>query len=106
MLLVSLVARYHRRSSPQPDHEGYATLDRNDRVAVSKLACILRIAIALDESRSQRISNVKCRPDRDRLILTAQGVEDVSLEQLTLRQTGSLIEETFGLNVLLRTSHR
>lgn len=106
VLLVSLVARYHRRSSPQPDHEGYATLDRNDRVAVSKLACILRIAIALDESRSQRISNVKCRPDRDRLIITAQGVEDVSLEQLTLRQTGGLIEETFGLNVLLRTSHR
>ncbi len=106
VLLVSLVARYHRRSSPQPDHDGYATLDRNDRVAVSKLACLLRIAIALDESRSQRISNVKCRLDRDRIILTAQGVEDVSLEQLTLRQTGGLIEETFGMSILLRSTKR
>ncbi len=106
VLLVALVARYHRRSSPQPDHEGYATLDRTDRVAVSKLASILRVAIALDESRSQRINHLKCRPDRDRLIITTHGVEDVSLEQLTLRQTGNLFEETFGLSVLLRTSRR
>lgn len=106
VLLVALVARYHRRSSPQPDHEGYATLDRNDRVAVSKLASILRVAIALDESRSQRINHLKCRPDRDRLIIATHGVEDVSLEQLTLRQTGNLFEETFGLSVLLRTSRR
>lgn len=106
VLLVSLVARYHRRSSPQPDHEGFAMLDRTDRVAVSKLASILRVAIALDESRSQRITNIKCKQDRDRLIITAHGVEDVSLEQLTLRQTGNLFEETFGLSVLLRTSRR
>ncbi len=60
LLLVSLVARYHRRSSPQPEHEGYATLDRSDRVAVAKLAAILRIAIALDETRAQRITNIRC----------------------------------------------
>lgn len=106
VLLVALVVRYHRRSSPQPDHEGYATLDRNDRVAVAKLAAILRLAIALDESRSQRISNIKCRRDGDRLIITTQGIEDVSLEQLTVRQSGELFEEVFGMSVFLRTESR
>jgi exopolyphosphatase/guanosine-5'-triphosphate,3'-diphosphate pyrophosphatase len=102
LLLVALVVRYHRRSSPQPDHEGYATLDRNDRVAVAKLAAILRLAIALDESRSQRISNIRSGRDGDRLIIATQGIEDVSLEQLTVRQSGDLFEEVFGMSVLLR----
>lgn len=103
VLLVALVVRYHRRSSPQPDHEGYATLDRNDRVAVAKLAAILRLAIALDESRSQRISNIRCHRDGDRLIITTHGIEDVSLEQLTVRQSGDLFEEVFGMSVFLRS---
>ncbi|MDZ4848746.1 MAG: HD domain-containing protein [Pirellulaceae bacterium] len=104
LLLVSLVARYHRRSSPQPDHEGYATLERTDRVAVAKLAAILRIAVALDETRSQRVNKIKCDRDGDRFVIQVAGVEELSLEQLTLRQTGNLFEEVFGMNVLLRTS--
>jgi len=103
VLLVALIVRYHRRSSPQPDHEGYATLDRNDRVAVAKLAAILRLAIALDESRSQRISNIRCRRDGDRLTISTHGIEDVSLEQLTVRQSGDLFEEVFGMSVFLRS---
>lgn len=103
LLLVALIVRYHRRSSPQPDHEGYATLDRNDRVAVAKLAAILRLAIALDESRSQRISNIRSRREGDRLIIATHGIEDVSLEQLTVRQSGELFEEVFGMSVLLRS---
>ncbi len=102
-LLVSLVVRYHRRSSPQPDHEGYSMLDRNDRVAVAKLSAILRLAIALDESRSQRISNIRCRHEEDRLVIITHGIEDVSLEQLTVRQSGELFEEVFGMRVLLRS---
>lgn len=106
VLLVALLARYHRRSSPLPQHEGYATLDRSDRVAISKLAAILRIAITLDESRSQRIKDIHCRIDKKRLIITANGVEDVSLEQLALRQSGGLFEETYGLPVQLRPMRR
>jgi exopolyphosphatase / guanosine-5'-triphosphate,3'-diphosphate pyrophosphatase len=103
LLLVGLVARYHRRSSPQPEHEGYGTLDRNDRVAVAKLAAILRLAIALDETRTQRINQIHCERDGERFVVSVTGVEDLSLEQLTLRQTGNLFEEVFGMNVLLRT---
>lgn len=106
VLLVALIARYHRRASPQPDHEGYATLERQDRVAVLKLAAILRIAIALDETHSQRIVHIRCRKESDRMIITTGDVEDLSLEQLMLRQTGHLFEEVFGMSLLLRASRR
>jgi exopolyphosphatase/guanosine-5'-triphosphate,3'-diphosphate pyrophosphatase len=102
VLLTALVARYYRRASPQPSHEGYSSLDRDDRVTVAKLAAILRVAVALDESRSQRIKDVHCRRDGSRLIIEVPEVDDVSIETLALRQSGSLFEEIFGLQVLLR----
>ena len=103
VLLVSLIARYHRRASPQPRHEGYSTLDRQQRVAVAKLAAILRVAIALDESRSQRIHELRCSPQDGQLVISIPHVQDLSLEQLALRQSGLLFEEIYGMTVMLRT---
>jgi exopolyphosphatase/guanosine-5'-triphosphate,3'-diphosphate pyrophosphatase len=100
--LVALVARYHRRSSPKPTHPGYSTLDRESRVAVAKMAAILRVADALDRSHSQRVKEIRCATVDGRLVISTPRVEDLSLEQLALRQKGSLFEETFGMKVVLR----
>ena len=102
LLLAALVARYHRRASPQPTHEGYNTLDRDERVAVAKMAAILRVADALDESRSQRIHEIQTAREGDRLVISVPMVEDLSLENLAIKQNGALFEETFGTPVLLR----
>ncbi|MBP89449.1 MAG: exopolyphosphatase [Planctomycetaceae bacterium] len=102
VLLTALVARYYRRATPQSGHEGYTTLGRDERVAVSKLAAILRLAVALDDSRSQRIQKIQCKIEDGRLVVSAPDVPDLSLEQLALRQTGSLFEDVFGLQVQLR----
>ena len=104
IVLASMVARYYRRASPQPAHEGYSNLERDERVAVAKMAAMLRVAVALDESRSQRIKEIQCQRENNRLVISVPGIEDLSLEQLALRQNGSLFEETFGLQVLLRTA--
>jgi exopolyphosphatase/guanosine-5'-triphosphate,3'-diphosphate pyrophosphatase len=103
VLLAALVARYYRRASPQPSHEGYAGLQRDERIAVAKMAAMLRVAVALDESRSQRIKDFRCVKEGGRLIVNVPDVRDLSLEQLALRQNVSLFEETFGMSVLLRT---
>jgi len=102
LLLAALVARYHRRASPQPTHEGYVTLDRDERVAVAKMAALLRVADALDESRSQRIHEIVIHREADRLVVSVPMVEDLSLENLALKQGGLLFEETFGMSVMLR----
>jgi len=106
MLLVALVARYHRRASPQPNHDGYATLDRDDRVAVAKMAAILRLAVALDESRSQRVATVECKKRGRDIVITTPGIGDLSLEQVAMNQNGSLFEEVYGLRVVLRPQPR
>jgi exopolyphosphatase/guanosine-5'-triphosphate,3'-diphosphate pyrophosphatase len=106
LLLVAMVARYHRRASPQPGHEGYATLNRDERVVVAKLAAILRIGVALDESRSQRIQDFDCESRSGTLIIVIPNVEDLSLEKLALSQSGSLFEEIFGKKIVLRITGR
>jgi exopolyphosphatase/guanosine-5'-triphosphate,3'-diphosphate pyrophosphatase len=103
MLVMALVARYHRRASPKPIHEGYNTLDRERRIAVAKLAAMLRVAAALDRSYSQRVDEIRVSRERSKLVIEVPDVDDLSLEQLALKQTGSLFEEIFGIPVLLRT---
>lgn len=104
--LAALVARYHRRASPQPQHEIYSTLDRRDRATVCKLAGILRVAKALDVARQNRVQAFSAARVGQRLVLTVPGVTDLTLEDLELRQSGSLFEETFGLRVFLATEDR
>jgi exopolyphosphatase / guanosine-5'-triphosphate,3'-diphosphate pyrophosphatase len=106
MLLVGLVARYHRRAMPKSTHPGFNTLDRERRVAVLKLAAMLRIAIALDASRAQRVHEIKSARHKQRLIITVPDVEDLSVEQLALKQGSGMFEDVFGLKVQLRTAER
>ncbi|MCA9026011.1 MAG: Ppx/GppA family phosphatase [Planctomycetaceae bacterium] len=102
LTLVALVARYHRRASPKPTHQYYGSLERNQRVAVSKMAAILRLADALDTSRSQRVREISCQIEADRLVITVPHLTDLSVEQLAMQHARTLFEEIFGLRVLLR----
>ncbi|MFN0195206.1 MAG: exopolyphosphatase [Planctomycetaceae bacterium] len=106
ILLVGLVARYHRGASPKSTHEGYLSLDRDSRVAIAKMAAMLRVADALDRSYSQRVGDLVCLREDSRLVISIPRVEDLALEQLALKQKGALFEETFGATVLLRRGRR
>ena len=102
LLQVGLVARYHRRAAPQPSHEGYGTLPQEERVIVAKLAAILRLAIALDDTRSGRIRDIVCVQEDKQLVIKVPGVDDVSLEQLAMRENSVLFRDIFGMPILLR----
>ena len=104
--LVALVARYHRRSAPKPTHPYYNTLDRDGRVAVSKMAAILRIAIALDAARTSRIREIECSRKGNTLIVSVPGIDDLSVEQLALKQNRGMFEDVFGLQVQFRPQSR
>ncbi len=99
--LISLVARYHRRALPQRTHEIYSRLDQDDRVAVSKLAAMLRIAKALDVGRNQAIRQLRCRVRGKSLVIEVPGSADLSLAQLELRRQQDLFVYVFGLTVEL-----
>ena len=106
MLLVALVARYHRGATPKPTHLGYSKLDRDQRIAVTKLAALLRVATGLDASRSGHISEFTCQRNDGKLVIAIPGVDDLSIEQLALDRNGLLFQPLFGMSVLLRQAEQ
>jgi exopolyphosphatase/guanosine-5'-triphosphate,3'-diphosphate pyrophosphatase len=100
--IVANVARYHRSSGPQSDHPAYASLPRAARLAVNRLAAILRVADALDKGHAQRVQNPRIAVEGDELVIDVQGAEDLALERMTLDKKGGLFEEVFGLRPVLR----
>ncbi len=105
LLLISLIARYHRRSPPLPAHPYYATLTREQRVLVQKLASILRVADALDRNHAQRVREPLFEREGERLKITVPDVEDLTLERIALREKGGMFEDVYGLTIVLQKGH-
>jgi len=69
MQVVANVARYHRRAMPQKSHLPYMALDRDSRVAVTKLSAILRLANALDADHLQKVKDVRVKAEEGTLVV-------------------------------------
>jgi exopolyphosphatase/guanosine-5'-triphosphate,3'-diphosphate pyrophosphatase len=102
LAIIALVARYHRRAVPSATHPEYAALDRDSRIAVSKMAALLRVADALDRGHIQQVRDFTCARESGRLVLTVPQAEDLTLERLAVREKGNLFEEMFGMTIVLR----
>ncbi len=102
MAVVANVARYHRRGLPQKSHVAYMALDREDRVRVSKLAAILRVANALDADHVQRVRNLRIVREEDEWILEVEGGGDLTMERLALQARSDLFTEVFGQRLVFR----
>ena len=93
---VASLVRYHRGEHPRPEHQGYASLPRDDRTMILKLAAILRIADALDCRHSQHIPEYTIELTADTLFLHPSGAHDITMEKFALERKGALFEQVFG----------
>lgn len=98
--MVANIARYHRKSPPEPHHTEFQELSRRARVVVSCLAAILRIAYALDVERTQRIRRVRCTVDDNRLLLHVDR-RQIALESWSVDGKAGMFAEVFGLEVVV-----
>ena len=95
------VARYHRKSPPSLQHEPFKVLPAKDRVVVSKLAALLRIADALDNEHAGKVSRITVAYERPRFVLKLHGQGDFLLEKWALAKRVSLFEEVLGVKVAI-----
>ena len=99
--LAALLARYHRRYNPEPNHPHFSDLSREQRMIVFKLAALLRIADALDRSHAQRIKTIILRPEGSRLTILTPGVEDTTIEQIAINSKCDIFREIYGFEIVL-----
>jgi exopolyphosphatase/guanosine-5'-triphosphate,3'-diphosphate pyrophosphatase len=102
MQMVANVARYHRKAHPAEHHLSFTALDENERVRVTRLASLLRVADALDREHVQRVTDLTAKLGDDELVLWLDGTAGLLMERWALKTKSSLFNEVFGRRVSLR----
>lgn len=109
VLLIALIARYHRGSEPKDAHEGFNLLGPNQRELVADMAALLRLAEALDRAHRQVVEHVQMefslggrgRNDRPEvtLHLSLKPGENCYPEIWALKEKKSFFEQRFGVKL-------
>ena len=96
--IMALVARYHRKSDPNPKHAELAALSADDQHVVRVLAGVLRMGIALDRSHNGVVTDVRVALADHHILVTAlvQPGADASLERYVTEQRKVLLSEALG----------
>jgi len=100
--LVANIARYHSEEIPTLSHENYMVLSENDRIIVSKLTCILKIAEALDISHKQKIKHIEVHTSGQELYFAVKTREDTLLEEWSFEGHITFFEEVLGVRPVFK----
>ncbi len=99
MQIVANIARYHRKSFPKMQHDHYRILSSKNRIVVSKLAAILRLADAIDNEHASRVTSFTVDYKKPNFTVHLHGEGDLLLEKWALMNKADLFEEIFGVKV-------
>ncbi|MCL2203294.1 MAG: HD domain-containing protein [Defluviitaleaceae bacterium] len=100
--IVALICRYHSWLAPWEGDACYAVLEREEKVRVSKLVALLKLADALDRSYTQKFSEIDTRLTDGALTITVSTQTNAALEQWAFAEKGQFFAEVFGLKAQLR----
>ena len=81
-----------------------ANLSSIERLIVNKLACILRMAYALDAGKSSIIDDIEIIDNDNMILINAQVKKEPFIELFTFDKIKHTFEETFGIPIDIRTS--
>ena len=70
--IVAQVARYHRKTPPQPDHSDFYALKPAAQKTIMMLGGILRIADALDRTHTGKVARVEASATKEAILVRAQ----------------------------------
>ncbi|MEW6403691.1 MAG: Ppx/GppA phosphatase family protein [Chloroflexota bacterium] len=97
--IVANLVRYHRKAVPSPDDPNFRALPQKDRLTVTKLTALLRLAGGMDVSRSRRISHLSLTERKKNWVLTLHSKGDLTLEKWALNKRRLLFEDVFGVQL-------
>lgn len=100
--VVATVCLYHSRITPKLSDENYAKLSQKERVLVSKLSAILRLADSLTRSNASKFDDIEVKLSEEGLIIFIETYKNTELEEWTFRNKSTLFEEVFGIKALIK----
>jgi exopolyphosphatase / guanosine-5'-triphosphate,3'-diphosphate pyrophosphatase len=82
-------------------HKPYEDMSPKQRLTISKLAAILRLADALDHEHASTVENVEVEYKRPRFLFHLRGKGDMLLEKWALLNKRDMFESVFDANVIV-----
>lgn len=103
--IVAQLVHYSTDNFPRFSHymDG---IDKDTYIKLSKLFAIFVIANALDKSHTQKFSDVKISLKQNKLTITADTTEDITLEYGLFDEKASFFEEVYGIKPCIKQKRR
>jgi exopolyphosphatase/guanosine-5'-triphosphate,3'-diphosphate pyrophosphatase len=101
--MAAVIARYHRKSLPKRKHEEFQRLTIKEKLVVSRLAGILRLADGLDRRRCSAVTDLICTVEGNLVNISLSGTEDLAVELFGGTAKKDLFEKSFGVMVVFST---
>lgn len=101
--VIAQVARYHRKSPPDLEHEDFAKLAPRERQRVQHLAAMLRIADGLDRSHRQHITHFSVEIVPGRLVFHLSAMNSVPTEITSATKKSDLAQAVFQREITFST---
>jgi len=97
--LLAQIVRYQRKGAPNESHDAFAALDEETRQTVWQLSALLRLAIALNKERRNRVHDVEIEISANDITLHLEGHGDLLLERWAALKTADYLKQAFGLKL-------
>ncbi|MCG8483490.1 MAG: exopolyphosphatase, partial [Clostridia bacterium] len=100
--LIAIIALFHSTMVPNSKSEYYRDLLPSERVRVSKLIAILRLADSLHSSHIKKFDKVSVKIKGKQIIITVYTIENTIYEEWTFNNKRSFFEDVFGLRPIFK----
>jgi exopolyphosphatase/guanosine-5'-triphosphate,3'-diphosphate pyrophosphatase len=97
--IVAQLVRYHRKQQPSTQQLFFKALSQKERMVVSQLCALLRLADAIEVSHTGRVRSVELRESGGGWELEMHGDGDFLLEKWSLEKSKSMFEEEFAISL-------
>lgn len=100
--IVANVVSFSTEENPQPVHDNYRLLPYKDKIMVSKLGAILKLAESLDISHTQKVHQVEISTFGRDLHFKIGSRQDMLLEEWSLANNARYFEEIMGFRPIIK----
>ena len=97
--VVANIIQYHSKSIPSFQDDGFRTLPPKDRIVVTELSALMRLADGLDVSHTGRVRAIQLEQQKNIWKLKLQGNGDLMLERWALEKRQRLFQDVFGVKL-------
>ena len=97
--IVANLVRYHRRQLPSTNDENFKSLPQKDRLIVTKLSVLLRLADSLDISHMENVNEVTLKEAGDVWKMKVSGKKDQLLMKWAFDKRKSQFRDVFGVSL-------